>query len=480
MKAVIGVAAVFFGLLGVGVSFGSSPNADCTAAQKTQREAAVTAYRLKIPAERKAYFKTHKAARARAAFVRRQQAKLNALLAAAGCTVPAPPLPPAPTAPPATGGFSPSLDKPGFADNSSAVDDPWVGEWGPKTDPYFLPGTGHLRTLLVPIDFSDAPATRPVSFYDAIFRAAPQWFATASYGRLSFDLTTVDHWVRMPRPVASYGVSHCCPAQAIYDLMSDIVRTLDPTVDFSQVDSIYAVGPEASGPNLDILLYRRWPGRGIVADGKELRWGVVGNGNFRSVDTAGLLAEFMEHEIGHLMGLSDLYGRACPTCQDTHELVGTWSLMDTAPPNHDELGWDKWLLGWIDPAQIVGVTAPGTVETTLAPLETPGGNKLVIVPVTGSFLYAVEVRQPLGVDKDLCDKGVLVYTVRADVFNAQGAVHVMQAQPSDPSRASACGPLWSAAFDLGSGEVSTFEDAMVKVEVVSASGPNYVVRVTRK
>jgi len=458
--------------------------------------------------KRTAYFKTHESSRQRAGFIRRQQARLKTLRAAAGCVVrrptilpppvspppplpappppppvlpppPPPPPPPDPPPPPATGGFSPSLDKPAFADNASAVAEPWVGEWGPKTDSYFLSGHGHLRTLLVPIDFSDAPATRPVGFYDAIFRAAPQWFATASYGRLSFDLTTVDHWVRMPLPAASYGVSHCCPSQAIYELMSDIVHAVDPTVDFSKVDSIYAVGPESSGQYLDILLYRRWPGHGIVADGKELRWGVVGNGNFRSVDTASLLAEFMEHESGHLMGLSDLYQRACATCTDTHELVGTWSIMDTAPPNNDLLGWDKWLLGWIEPQQIVGVTS-GSVETTLAPTETPGGNKLVVVPISGSSLYAVEVRQPRGVDTDLCDKGVLVYTVRADVFNAQGAVHVMQAHPSDPARSSTCGPLWNAAFDTGPGEVSAFEDNALKVEVLSASGLNYVVRVTKK
>lgn len=478
----VGASAIVIGAvlastgLGLGAAF-ASPS--CTATQKAQRYAAAAAYRKKIPVERSFYFKRHPQAKARAALVKRQQTKLAVLQAAARCTVPAPPTTPTTPAPPATGGFTPSLAKPWFADNSSAVVEPWVGEWGPKTDPYFLAGTGHLRTLLVPIDFSDAPATRTVTFYKSIFTAAPQWYATASYGRLSFDLTTVDRWVRMPRPASSYGVSHCCPSQAIYDLMADIVRALDSTVDFSQVDSIYAVGPESSGQYLDILLYRRWPGQGIVADGKELRWGVVGNGNFRSEDTAGLLAEFMEHETGHLMGLSDLYGRTCATCSATHDLVGTWSIMDTAPPSHDFLGWDKWLLGWIEPAQIVGVAA-GSVETTLAPLETPGGNKLVVVPVSPSLLYAVEARQPLGNDNDLCDKGILVYTVQADVFNAQGAVHVMQAQQSDASRDPTCGPLWSAAFDLGAGEVSTFEDSTVKVEVLSASGPNYTIRVTRK
>ena len=40
--------------------------------------------------------------------------------------------------------------------------------------------------------------------------------------------------------------------------------------------------------------------------------------------------------------------------------------------------------------------------------------------------------------------------------------------------------LWNAAFDTGPGEVSAFEDNALKVEVLSASGLNYVVRVTKK
>ena len=130
----------------------------CTAAQKAQRQAAVAADRKKIPIERAVYFKRHDQAKERAAFVKRQQARLAALQAAAHCAVSSPPTAstpsatPAPTPPPATGGFYPSLAKPGFADNSSGVAEPWVGERGPKSDPYFLSGRGHLRTLLVPFE----------------------------------------------------------------------------------------------------------------------------------------------------------------------------------------------------------------------------------------------------------------------------------------------------------------------------------------
>jgi len=107
------------------------------------------------------------------------------------------PAPPQPT----PGSFFPSIAKPEFADNHAAPD-PWVGEWGPKTDPYWLPSTGHLRALVVPVDFPDAQATRPAVFYRDLFTSTtPPWYAESSYGRLSFDMTAVDHWTRMANPV---------------------------------------------------------------------------------------------------------------------------------------------------------------------------------------------------------------------------------------------------------------------------------------
>ena len=380
---------------------------------------------------------------------------------------------------PSPGSFSPSLAKPAYADDHSVVE-PWVGEWGPKTDPQWEPTSGHLRALLVPIDFPDVPAARPASFYRDLFaNTTPPWYAETSYGRLSFDLTAVDHYIRMSNPVDSYGLQTCCPSAQIHAFFQELIAKLDPEIDFSKVDTVYAIAPEAAGPHMTILLWRRWPGSGIVADGHELLNGVVGNGNFRSLETAYELAhDAMTHETGHMMGLADLYGRACPTCADTHDWVGVWSMMDTAhEPSAELLGWDRWLLRWLDPTQIRGVTSSGqSVEEVVSPLEEPGGVKLVVVPLSTTFLYAVEVRQPVGRDVRLCDHGVLVYTVDANTKNGLGPTRIQPAHTDAP-----CGPISDAAYDLGPGEVSTFEDANVKVELLTAyPDGSYRVRVTRK
>ena len=67
--------------------------ASCTAAQKAARLAALRAFQKRMIAQRRAYFRAHASVKLRRAFVKRQQARLKVLKAAAACTValPAPP-----------------------------------------------------------------------------------------------------------------------------------------------------------------------------------------------------------------------------------------------------------------------------------------------------------------------------------------------------------------------------------------------------
>src|SRR6476469_8827758 len=72
--------------------------ATCTQAEKDAAVAALASYQKKLPKERAAYFRKHKSAKLRKAFVKKQQAKLKRRRDAAGCEVPPPPTPPPPPA----------------------------------------------------------------------------------------------------------------------------------------------------------------------------------------------------------------------------------------------------------------------------------------------------------------------------------------------------------------------------------------------
>jgi hypothetical protein len=87
--AVVGEPAAVPGRAAAAASsvFGAGAVAVCTDAEKARRLAALKRYRARMKSARRAYFRSHPSARARRAFVQRQEATLRALKRAAACRV---------------------------------------------------------------------------------------------------------------------------------------------------------------------------------------------------------------------------------------------------------------------------------------------------------------------------------------------------------------------------------------------------------
>ena len=89
----VAVAVAFGESRGVAAGAGAAKDvsgrvaAFCTAAEKARRVAALDRYRAQMKSARRAYFRSHRSATARRAFIERQQTKLRALKRAAGCRV---------------------------------------------------------------------------------------------------------------------------------------------------------------------------------------------------------------------------------------------------------------------------------------------------------------------------------------------------------------------------------------------------------
>ena len=83
------------------------------------------------------------------------------------------------------------------------------------------------------------------------------------------------------------------------------------------------------------------------------------------------------------------------------------------------------------------------------------------MPISPSVLYVIEVRQRIGEDIELCDKGVLVWIVDGSRRNVDRNAVV---QPAGRSYNDDCGAIFDAAFDVGPGQVSAFEDANIRME----------------
>jgi M6 family metalloprotease-like protein len=451
----------------------------CSSVVRQRRLRTLQAFERGMKARRRAYFRSHRRARARAAFVRRQNQTLAALRrAAARCKKPT--LPTAPTevvaegpalAPPPP--CSPTLfAEPGSEMSEATTPSPLPLKPGPS-----------LRAAMIFVDFHERPASETTKeLYDRLVPDSRAWLHEVSYGRISLDVTSFNRWYRMPRRAVSYGFEDGLTFEEHRDYIADAVRTADADVDFSAFEIVYVVAAKGSGLERSPA-FHALPGIGIDVDGTELRYSATFGEDIRSSWPAKFAAHTLVHETGHLLGLPDLYDFAASRYPSILRFAGGWDTMSWTEPGSHYLAWHKWKLGWLEPSQLTCLSGSGDVTTTLTPLAASGGLKAVVVPTGPSSAYVIEARRRMGEDSRLCADGVLVYQVDATTRSGQGPIRVRAAKP-DQSAAlvERCGLLYDAPFSTGSGEVARFDDsaAGLSMQVLgSTASGGFQVRVTR-
>jgi M6 family metalloprotease-like protein len=359
-----------------------SAAATCSAAQKALRQLAAQTFQRQEAAKRRQYFRTHRSAKARAAFVKKQQATLAALRRAAACPVPAPVVPPSSAGP----ACSPQL---------SSAGNPTPYNEGTDTSPVFARSTGQLHAVILFADTADMPRTDdPKTLYDAVVPDMIDWYKEVSYGRLAMTVTPVLHWLRLPKDSSAY-TDQPFDGDRRVALQRDAVAAADPEVDFSNVDLVYIVATplRASGSG-------GAGGAGATADGKQLRAFAV----FNTRDAG--RGHVIIHETGHTLGLP-------------HASADFWDPMGQPSQGLHFLGWHRWKLHWLDPGQIRCLSGPGTLEETLTPIELAAGVKLLVAQTGPSTAVAVELRRPIGRDS-VGSGGLIVTKVDATANDAQG------------------------------------------------------------
>lgn len=344
--------------------------------------------------------------------------------------------------------------------------------------------TGTIRALTLMVDFSDAPGEgSALDRYGEFFPKTQKWFRTSSYGRLDYrPETPIAHWLRMPKPFKAYGIERGAPFDPGYrQLVQDIVAAADPEVDFRRYDLLNVLVTPNAGPSaLDTVLSVTFAGNteAPVADGVP-----VSNASFvysRQDDGSGTYSQtgyrVLPHENGHVFGLPDLY------TQEGGGAVGHWDIMsEDWGANNDFLGWHKWKLGWLDTSQVSCAMTPGSTEYTLTPLERPGGPKLVFVPIDRRTGYALELRTHEGNDEAVCQPGVLIYKVEADVDTGRGPVKVYDAH-GDSGGCTRSPNVNAELSDAPFASGETFQDPKkgIRIAVTGADAAgNYRVTVTR-
>lgn len=340
------------------------------------------------------------------------------------------------------------------------------------------PVLGTLRPLIVLIDFQDHPSTLPPSAFVPLFfgsgasdNSVANYWSEVSYGNFAVNgtsgdiigwvrpsaapslpgefLSTVTTYAQITDPVAGVNIAN------LRQLIADLVLFLDPTIDFSLyadaatgvVESLILVhagtGQEDTGSPAD--LYSHTAGAGPIVTGDPLGANPVRVIDYMAVPEllsfdpptgaavpTRIGAGVVVHEMGHLMGLPDLYptGSFGSTGADfsgagVFDLMayGMWGSNLVARPDVPShlSAWSKMVLGWATPALVTASTS-----RTLQPAELfPEIDKIYSNTSAdpGQF-FLVENREAgstLGnflFDRFLPGSGILVWQIDDEVIQA--------------------------------------------------------------
>lgn len=280
-----------------------------------------------------------------------------------------------------------------------------------------------LRAAFICVDFpnrrgADSQHPEPSFYYDLLARDGLEVFRAVSYGKLDLEVTLFDQWFTMPKEDEAYHMERGVSREGHGAYIQDAMDISCAVVDYSRFDILYIVPVHGSAvPYSPTMVGKDAP--------VSCASGSVGLVVTFGADMYHRKGKLFAHENGHILGLPDLYTyQVTEGAEDGFSHCGTWDLMGwiegLAP---DYLAYSKWRLGWIEDSQVACAEADGTF--TLTPVETAEGLKLVVIPLDGYHGYAVEYRQPLGLDAGLERDGLLFYRLDGTVEGGMGCITII-------------------------------------------------------
>jgi len=319
--------------------------------------------------------------------------------------------------------------------------------------------TGNIHATVLFVDFPNGAATRsPEQVFATFATATVDSFRAGSYGSASVVFEPVFRWVRMSKAASEYGFdAPRLPTQTHQAYIQEAINLAGAGIDYSRTDSVVVIANPDSALPVPAFGLVAPVGSGVTAGGRLIQNGLTTGG------TALFPPQTVAHELGHNLGLPDLYHG--DGARDRS--AGVYGIMANGRSTVGEfLAWERWVVGWIDDSQVACVPS-GTATVTLSPVARSGGTKMVVVPLSSTQAVVAESRRNEGRDSGLTP-GVLVYLVDSAVASLQGPIKVLPVDDSD---------LTKLTKPLAAGRSLTFNG--VTVTVVSSDGSGDVVTVSR-
>ena len=261
-----------------------------------------------------------------------------------------------------------------------------------------------------------------------------KFLSDMSGGNTRFEWRYENKYFEMEKPIESFRVTRAQGGDP-WGLVQATISASDSAIDFSDVDLVVSVfPPDLKSNEIDyspaMTGVRSVPFR--TKEGKVYRATMVGSDARR--DNGHFL---IAHEIGHLLGLTDLYSyewKQGSTFEDQFPFMGQFDNMNHAMGASKEwVGWNRWIIGFLSDSQVRCVTnQPRTVHQLEAISSPMQGTKIVVVRTSKFKSLVIESRRNTRHDAGASEasNGLLVYQVDTRVFSGRGPIRVVRKSSS--------------------------------------------------
>lgn len=348
---------------------------------------------------------------------------------------------------------------------------------------HFVKPIGTIRAVMLFVGFPDAPGVDdPTKVAEHLLGKGDfgRLYGDQSFGKLGFDVTVMSAagWRRLPKRSTAYGtlknglVFFDTSAQH-REYIADAVGAF-ADVAFGDFAMVFIVAPkEAAFANSPAFPVNK--GQGVKVGKVEVRHAVtLGRDSYKN--------SFINlvHEVGHLIGLPDLYP-AGKLAEDS--LAGCWGIMSDIFRATGFLGWHRHKNGWLDADRKAYIRDTGFTTVRLAPLSAGAGTSMVVFPVDNAKkptkVFVLEVAQPVaGLDGKPGREGVLLYTV--DGLHESGESPVVML-PRTAGHDVNFGNMFQAPYavsDDSGTRVAPGGNATIRINVLRKNGAGFDVDVT--
>lgn len=281
----------------------------------------------------------------------------------------------------------------------------------------YLKSTGTVNLAIIYTTYTDAPGdNRAFKEYSEIqFPNAAKFYSNSSYGKLKLNLITNNKYYNISKSSASYNLEAMNQTSNFAGVAEDAVNAAKNDYDFSKIDAIFVVMPSTSKA-VDLGAF----GTNIQV-GNRVFYQAMNGAFINPSNKVRVHERYLTHEIGHNFGLVH------PLLHDRGYALSVMNWEQN--PVSDLFGWEKFLLNWIEPAQVDCLTAIPSTQI-ISYVEGTGfkslNKKLMVIRISEHKILVIESRRKSELD-DLSQKeeGLLLYKVDLNLGSDKGPVQLI-------------------------------------------------------